>query len=44
VASGLDGPVNILWAGNSPTVIPEPGVAMCWLSLLSLLGLRRRAS
>ncbi|MEM7806980.1 MAG: hypothetical protein AAF561_02590 [Planctomycetota bacterium] len=44
LGGGLDAPINIVWAGNSPTVIPEPGVAMCWPSLLSLLGLRRRAS
>ncbi len=24
LGGGLDAPVNILWAGNSPTVIPEP--------------------
>lgn len=44
LGDGLETPVNILWTGNSPTVIPEPASATCCLAILGLATLRRRVS
>ena len=43
LTGGLDGPINILWAGNSVPAVPEPGtIALTLLGAAGLLGVRRR--